>query len=339
MTRDAPHAFGFDRRCHSSILRLHMGIVDRLAAALAVPAETLWQITGTLVVLLLWGVVGRLGKRLIARAVEDPSSRFRITRATGYVVGVIATVLIVRMWIQGLAGIATYFGLLSAGVAIALQDPLTNIAGWLFIILRRPFRVGDRIQLGTYTGDVVDIRPLGFAMLEVGNWVHADQGTGRVLHVPNGFVFKNTVANFDEPLGYIWNELEITVTFESDWRTAKETLQKILDAESQILDAEVKKRVEASADAFHIRVPKLTPIVWTTVVERGVMLTMRYLCKPRARRSSSSAIWERVLDALNQLPNVAIAYPTTRRFDNISEGKPAIRAVVSSSVPPARARD
>ncbi len=67
-------------------------------------------------------------------------------------------------------------------------------------------------------------------MLEVGNWVHADQGTGRILHVPNGFVFKNTVANYDEAFGYIWNELEVTVTFESDWRKAKATLEEILAA-------------------------------------------------------------------------------------------------------------
>ena len=64
-------------------------------------------------------------------------------------------------------------------LAIALQDPLTNLAGWLFILIRRPFRVGDRIQVGANTGDVVDIRPFRFLMLEVGNWVHADQGTGR----------------------------------------------------------------------------------------------------------------------------------------------------------------
>jgi small-conductance mechanosensitive channel len=316
-----------------------MGIVDRLAATLGIPADTLWRIAGTALVLLLWGVVGRLGRRLVARTVEDDAARFQMSRVTGYVVAGLAMVIIARLWIQGIAGIATYFGLLSAGIAIALQDPLTNLAGWLFILIRRPFRVGDRIQVGAQIGDVVDIRPLRFVMLEVGNWVHADQGTGRILHVPNGSVFKNTVANYDEAFGYIWNELEVTVTFESDWRKAKETLEGILRRQSTRIDDEVRKRIDQAAHTLHIKFPKLTPVVWTTVVDSGVRLTMRYLCKPRARRSSSTEIWEQVLDAFAELPSVDFAYPTTRRFDNVSEGKADARAVPPSHVAPAAKRD
>ncbi|MDF2695690.1 MAG: hypothetical protein K0S65_4073 [Labilithrix sp.] len=316
-----------------------MGIVDRLAAALGVPADTLSRIAGTVAVFLLWGVVGRLGRRLVAKAVDDPAARFQMSRVTGYVIGGLALVLVARLWIQGIAGIATYFGLLSAGIAIALQDPLTNLAGWLFILARRPFRVGDRIQVGTQIGDVVDIRPLRFVMLEVGNWVHADQGTGRILHVPNGFVFKNTVANYDEAFGYIWNELEVTVTFESDWRKAKATLEEILSRQSKTIDAEVRKRIDEAAHTLHIKFPKLTPVVWTTVVDSGVRLTMRYLCKPRARRSSATEIWEQVLDAFAELPSVDFAYPTTRRFDNITEGKSDARAIPPSGVAPAAKRD
>jgi small-conductance mechanosensitive channel len=316
-----------------------MGIVDRVAATLGVPADMLFRIAGTVAVILVWGVVGRLARRLVARTVDDPAARFQMSRVSGYVVGGLAIVLVARLWIQGINGIATYFGLLSAGIAIALQDPLTNLAGWLFILVRRPFRVGDRIQVGPQIGDVVDIRPLRFVMLEVGNWVHADQGTGRILHVPNGFVFKNTVANYDEAFGYIWNELEVTVTFESDWRKAKETLETILSRQSRTIDDEVKQRIDQAAHTLHIKFPKLTPVVWTTVVDSGVRLTMRYLCKPRARRSSSTEIWEQVLDAFAELPSVDFAYPTTRRFDNVTEGKADARAIPPSHVAPAAKRD
>jgi small-conductance mechanosensitive channel len=303
-----------------------MDFMDRIAAATALSVDTLWRIAGTIAVFLLWTVIGRVSKRVVARAVDEPASRFHMTRVSGYVVGGIAVVIIARLWIQGIAGIATYFGLLSAGIAIALQDPLTNLAGWLFILIRRPFSVGDRIQVGSATGDVVDIRPFRFLMLEVGNWVHADQGTGRILHVPNGLVFKNTVANYDEAFGYIWNELEVTVTFESDWRKAKVALETILHDQAEKIDAHVRKRIDDAAHTLHIKFPKLTPVVWTNVVDSGVRLTMRYLCKPRARRSSSTEIWEKVLDAFAELPSVDFAYPTTRRFDNISEGKPEARA-------------
>jgi small-conductance mechanosensitive channel len=316
-----------------------MGTIDRLAATFGLSPEVLWRIAGTLAVLLAWAVIGRLGRRLVARTVDDSAARFQMTRVTGYVIAGAGLFAVARLWIQGITGIATYFGLLSAGIAIALQDPLTNFAGWLFILVRRPFRVGDRIQVGAQTGDVVDIRPLRFVMLEVGNWVHADQGTGRILHVPNGFVFKNSVANYDEAFGYIWNELELTVTYESDWRLAKEILEEILLRQSTKIDDEVKKRIDEAAHTLHIKFPKLTPVVWTTVVSHGVCLTMRYLCKPRARRSSASQIWEQVLDAFADVPSVDFAYPTTRRFDNVTEGKAEARAMPPSHVAPAAKRD
>jgi small-conductance mechanosensitive channel len=303
-----------------------MNVVDRFGIALGLAPDTMWRILGTLAVLAVWAVLARLSRQVIAKTVDDPASRFHITRVSGYALTAIGLLVVARLWIQGIAGIATYFGLLSAGVAIALQDPLTNFAGWLFILIRRPFRVGDRIQVGTTAGDVVDIRPLRFVMLEIGNWVHADQGTGRLLHVPNGLVFKNTVANYDEAFGYIWNELDVIVTFESDWRAAKKALERILDAQSEKIDTHVRQRVDEAAHVLHIRFPKLTPVVWTSIADSGVRLTMRYLCKPRLRRSSSAHIWEHVLDAFAEMPNVDFAYPTTRYYDNIPEGKPGARA-------------
>lgn len=316
-----------------------MNFLDRIGAVIGISTETVWRCAGTAVVLLLWLVLSRVSRRLVVRAVDEPASRFQMTRVTGYVIGGIGAIVIARLWMQGLAGIATYFGLLSAGIAIALQDLLTNLAGWLFILVRRPFRIGDRIQVGPNTGDVVDIRPFRFLMLEVGNWVHADQGTGRVLHVPNGFIFKHTIANYDEAFGYIWNELDVTVTFESDWRLAKKTLEGILEDHSEKLDTQVRKRIDEASHVLHIKLPKVTPVVWTTVADIGVTLTMRYLCKPRARRSSSTHIWEQVLDAFAKLPNVDFAYPTTRRFDNISEGKPGARATLGPREPLPKTRD
>lgn len=307
----------------------------RIGSTLGITADTVWRIVGTLAVIALWIVLGRLARRLINRTVEDLASRFQMTRVTGYVIAATGVILIARTWIQGIAGIATYFGLLSAGVAIALQDPLTNVAGWLYILIRRPFKVGDRIQVGTNMGDVVDIRPLRFIMLEIGNWVHADQGTGRILHVPNGLVFKHSVANYDEAFGFIWNELEVIVTFESNWRAAKSVLLGILEEQAEKIDDQVRRRIDEAAHVLHIKLPKVTPVVWTSLDDSGVKLTMRYLCKSRARRSSATQIWEQVLDAFAQMPDVDFAYPTTRRFDNLAEGKPGAKA--GSPPPPAKA--
>ena len=91
------------------------------------------------------------------------------------------------------------------------------MAGWLFIVGKRPFTVGDRIEVDGSAGDVIDVSLFQFTMLEIGNWVDADQSTGRIIHVPNRFAFNKSLANFTQSFGFIWNEANVLITFESDW--------------------------------------------------------------------------------------------------------------------------
>jgi small-conductance mechanosensitive channel len=281
------------------------------------------RLAETVVTIGLVFLLRRLSRRVVVRAVTEGSTRYLVNKGLAYGLGVVGLVVIVKIWTDGMTGVATYLGLASAGVAIALQDPLTNLAGWLFIVIRRPFSVGDRIQIGAHVGDVVDIRIFRIILLEIGNWVHADQSTGRLIHVPNGWVFKNAVASYDQAFGYIWNELDLVVTFESNWRRAKEVLTRTVTDHAEKLTADAERRIEEAAHHYHIKFSKLTPVVWTSVAESGIRLTMRYLCRPRERRSSASEIWESVLESVEGMPDVDLAYPTTRYFDNAGEGKVA----------------
>jgi small-conductance mechanosensitive channel len=269
-----------------------MGPLDRFESAvqtwLGIAPGVTDGLLATATVIVVYLLADRLGRHVVTRVVSEQSLRFQVRKALGYFLALVAFLAVLKIWSHDITGLATYFGLLSAGLAIALQDPVANFAGWLFIVLRRPFGVGDRIQIGQNTGDVVDIRPFRFVIMEVGNWVKADQSTGRVIHVPNALVFKNPVANYDEAFGYVWNELEITVSMESDWKAAKAELMRIVEEHAEHLTADVTERIRLAADRLHIRFGKVTPVVWTAVVENGVRLTVRYLCKPRERRSSAS---------------------------------------------------
>lgn len=95
----------------------------------------------------------------------------------------------------------------------------------------------------------------------------------------------------------------------------------------------MRKRIDDAAHVLHIKFPKVTPVVWTSVADSGVRLTMRYLCKPRSRRNSSAEIWEKVLDAFAAMPDVDFAYPTMRKFDNMAEGKEAAKSPARGSLP------
>ena len=274
----------------------------------------------------LWGALFALRVavgQVAVRRIDDVQRRYTVSKTLNYVLGIIFVIGTTIVWFGGLTGWSAYLGLVSAGLAIALQDPLVNLAGWVFVTIRRPFSVGDRIEVGGHRGDVIDQRLFQFSLVEIGNWVHADQSTGRIIHIPNGWVFKHTVANYTAGFRFIWDEVAVMVTFESDWKRAKRILMEIAERHAVLEDERASEEVRQASRKYLIFYQHLTPIVWTSVADSGVVLTMRYICEPRRRRSTAGRIWEDVLEAFAAEDGIDFAYPTTRFYDNRGEGKPA----------------
>jgi small-conductance mechanosensitive channel len=122
---------------------------------------------------------------MVSRRTEDGGALYRWRKGVAYTTMALGVLLVGRIWLAGSGSLATYLGLLSAALVIALQDPISNIVGWAFLVSRRPFEVDDRIEIGEFAGDVIDLRAFQFTLMEIRNWVDADQSTGRVLHLPN----------------------------------------------------------------------------------------------------------------------------------------------------------
>jgi len=257
--------------------------------------------------------------KLINKNIVDVKTRYHWRKLIKSITIIISAIVIGRIWIKGAQSFITYLGLLSAGIAIALKDVISNMVGWLYIITRRPFIVGDRIEIGNIAGDVIDQSFFEFTLLEIGNWVHADQSTGRLVHVPNGKIFTNDLVNFDKGFQYIWNEIEVVVTFESDWQKAKKILLKIAATKGEHISTSMEKQIKRAARKYMIYFKKLTPIVYTSVVDHGVKLTIRHLCETRKRRGYTEAIWEDILLQFAKNDNIDLAYPTTRFFRNKDE--------------------
>ena len=265
-----------------------------------------------LAVVFIYGLRGIL-LRIVDRKVHDPRIIYQWSKSSSYVTLLLSILMVGTVWLEGLRSLGTFLGLLTAGVAIALKDVLASMAGWVFILWRRPFQLGDRIQIGTRAGDVVDIRLFQFTILEIGNWVDADQSTGRIIHVPNLLVFTDPIFNYTAQFEFIWNEVPVLLTFESDWRAAKEILQRILDDRVGERVKEAEKAMRTATKKFLIHFRKLTPKVYTSVSDSGVLLTLRFICQARERRGASEEVWEAILDAFLEAPNIDFAYPTQRR--------------------------
>jgi small-conductance mechanosensitive channel len=296
-------------------------VIEWMSTSMGVEQDAAWKLVSSAGVLLFLWALRTLILRIVWRRTDDIRTRYSVRKITGYVGAAVGVLIVGRIWLTGFQSFITFAGLVSAGVAIALKDTLTNIAGWVFIVWRRPFVLGDRIQIGELIGDVIDVRMFQFSLLEVGGWVDADQSTGRVLHVPNGLLMTTPLANYGAGFEYIWNEIPVLVTFESDWRKAKDILLEIADRHAENLSEKVADRIRETSKRFMIFYQTFTPTVYTSVRDSGVLLTIRYLCRPRVRRGSTEAIWEDILEQFAQAPDIDFAYPTRRLYNQAVEGR------------------
>jgi small-conductance mechanosensitive channel len=276
------------------------------------------QILSSLFIILGLWLLRLLVMLVVNASVDGAKTRYKWRKTSTYITVILGFILISPLWLS-FDSLTTFMGLAIVGLIIALQGPLNDLAGWILIIWRHPFEVGSRIEIGEHAGDVVDIRIFQFTPLEIGNWVHADQSTGRVLHIPNRKVLSETLANYNHGLGYIWHEIEVHLTFESHWEKAKSILEDVASRDAAHLSPDAAERVRRAARRFLIYYPKLTPIVYTRVETSGVLLTLRYLCEPRRRRSTEQAIWEDVLKAFAEHPDIEFAYPTQRFYQRSAE--------------------
>lgn len=280
------------------------------------------QIMETVGLLLTVWLLRFITLRVVNRRIENKKLLYKWRKNLTYISFFLSFVFLIQIWFSGVESIATFLGLLSAGIAIALKDPVTDLAAWLFVIWRRPFDVGDRLQIAEIRGDVIDIRPFKFTLLEIGNWVDADQSTGRVIHVPNHKIFTENIANYTSDFEFIWNELRVLITFESDWKKAKNILREIVNNETSDFVEKAKHQLKKAAKSYLIEFRYLTPIIYTDVKDSGINLTVRYLTDPRMRRSTGQAIWENILEQFGNEDSIDFAYPTLRVYDNPREGKP-----------------
>lgn len=271
-----------------------------------------------LVILFLW-LIRIIIQRLVWKQTKNVKIRYSWKRSLSLIVPFIGLFLIGTIWLPAFKQFGAFLGLMTAGIAIALKDPLTNLAGWFFILFRKPFVVGDRVQVGEHAGDIIDIRLFQFTLLEIGNWVEADQSTGRIIHLPNGKVFQQPQANYSTGFEYIWNEIPVIITFESDWKKSKNILQNIINNHAEHLSKDAEKEIFEASKNYMIYYKHVTPIVYTKVKDFGVQLTLRYLCNPRKRRGSENEIWEEVLSQFSVQKDIQFAYPTTRFYNSAEQ--------------------
>ncbi|MCY6369125.1 mechanosensitive ion channel family protein [Clostridium ganghwense] len=204
--------------------------------------------------------------------------------------------LIIPIWIYESKDILTFLGLFSAGLAFAFKDLVSNFLGWLIINSHKPFQVGDRIKIGDSIGDILEIDWFYTTIIEVTQTNKTyGQSTGRLVYIPNIKLLSVEVINETNTFPYTWNELEITLTLNSNWKKAKDLIMNIAKNELGNIEEDAKHSLEIASKTHPIYYQNLSHTIYTSIDVGKIVLTLRFICRSRNFRNIEHNIVESIL--------------------------------------------
>lgn len=184
------------------------------------------KLTISLFLILLILLIGKIVEKVIDTRNETEGVRYNLLRITRLLTVIFVLIIAISFLFQNLYAAAVSFGLISLVLGFALQAPITSFIAWLYIVFRRPYQVGNRIQIEGFKGDVIEINYLDTIILECsGGYLQNDRSSGRVIHFPNSIILKSEVINYSGPfVPFIWNETPLQIAYTSDLQFVEECL-------------------------------------------------------------------------------------------------------------------
>lgn len=247
----------------------------------------------------------------ITRTVTDNTMRYRARKA----VRLLSYTLIILLAVITFTGKVQYFtiaiGLLSAGLAFALQEVILSIAGWIAIFVSKIYKPGDRIEINNVKGDVIDISITKTTLMEIGQWTNSDNYNGRIVQVSNAAVFKGNVYNYSTDFPFVWDELNLPVKYGSDIQLAQGI---VLDS-ARLMLAEytlfAKEHWKKMVKKYLIEDANVEPTLSMKLTDNWIEFNLRYVVDYKKRRLTKSNLFKQIHDAVhNTGGKVAMASAT-----------------------------
>jgi small-conductance mechanosensitive channel len=276
---------------------------------LGVSWETLHKVVLTLVVMLAIFVLRTTvewGIRSWTRRRPRERRSFLVRQTVNVVTAALFLLALLSIWFDDPTRLATGIGLVSAGLAFALQKVVTSLAGYFVIIRSSVFTVGERITMGGVRGDVISLGFLKTTLMEMGDpadanaWVHGRQYTGRIVTITNDKIFEEPIFNATRDFPFLWDEIQIPITYASDRDRAENIL---LDA-AGAATAELREKAEPYRaqmnEAYHLELESLAPRVYYNITDNWLELCVRFIVSDRASRETKDKIARQILRDFDQ---------------------------------------
>jgi len=294
-----------------------------LSGALALLTGVLWFLTTqyehpyltnsfntALTITIVYVVFKVILEEMLTGRIKDPKSRYSIRKAVSIIYIVILTISVVTVWIPNPEALLVAYGIVAAGIAISLQDLFKNFAGGIMIYVSRPLSVGDRIEIDSRFGDVLDIGLLYTTIMETRQWVGGDQATGRIITIPNSYVLTTPVHNYTKDHNFIWDEIVIPITYSSDWKAAETLLKDIVNRETSDMIKSADRQLANIEEKYYFQKRAVEPQVFLAMTDNWVRVSVRYVTDARRRRLVNGELSRHMLEAIQKSKNIKIASQT-----------------------------
>ncbi len=248
--------------------------------------------------------------RALLPLVYKNESLFMARRLVRYLLTAVGILVLGGFLVDDLTGVMTMLGVVSAGLVISLQDVCTSVFGWFVIMAGGKLGIGDRIEVEGIRGDVIDIQLLRTTLVEINGWLGLDQPTGRVILLPNNFVFKSKVFNFTHGHPYIWGKVDVTITFSTPVASALLLFQRVLEEETREDFAAARQAGALMQSMYGVEDANYQPRISTRIGDNGVTLSLLYVTHYRHESAARNRINRRLVAELERHSHIRLAYST-----------------------------
>jgi small-conductance mechanosensitive channel len=267
-------------------------------------------IVGSIITIVVAAVLYGLAVAYTNRRFQDARERYRRRNFFTTVVVFAAIFAVTILWARTLKQTGTFLGLIGAGLAVALRQPLLSMAGRLAIFSGHMYTAGDRIEIQKMVGDVIDIGFFYTRMLEIGSWISGDQYSGRILLIPNSIIFGSPILNYTQYLSCIWDEVHLPITYKSNLERAIKILTAVGGEYTKEFLKDAQRELDEMKRKFLVPQVEFQPVVYVKVTSNWVQLTMRYVVEAKKRRAASSYIYKEIFSKVQQAADIQIASET-----------------------------
>ena len=258
----------------------------------------------------------RLVRKMFLRRIQQHSQRYFFTKLFTFTVYTVTILWLLTTLFSENPGILASLAIVGAGLAVSLQDVVKDAVGWFTIMQKRHFSLGDRITVGPYTGDVIDIGILRTTLLEVGTSAQSEawERTGKTLFLPNSLLLTRELLNYNTTSDFTKAEMQVTVTYEGDWKRAETILQEILVEETRQFTEKEQRQSAKRTWLFYVSEETTVPQVYTDLASDGVLFILRFTVPVGKRREVISKISHKILERFESEPMIELAYKTSRVY-------------------------